>query len=126
MDDKRKVLMYETDQYLVDMYKINFKKAGFKLLHYNKTSKNLVKQVIKINPDIISMDLMIEEIDGFKSIQMLKNDEKTKNIPIVILSNLGQDDDFKQGEELGAVKYLIKAKYTPKQIVNEFKAIIIK
>ena len=78
-------------------------------------------------PDILICDILvgtseeIDEINGFEAIKMLKEDERTKNIPSVILSNLGQEEDIKKGLAVGALDYFIMAKNTPAELIEKIK-----
>jgi len=82
---------------------------------------NKIKEGI---PRLILLDLMLPDIDGFKILDTLKKDEKTKNIPILILSNLGQKEDLDRCLALGASAYMIKAHFTPQEIVNKAKSLL--
>jgi len=66
------------------------------------------------------------KMDGLELLELLKKDDRTKNIPIILLTNLGQDKDVKKGLEMGADMYLIKAHYTPSQVVEKVEEILNK
>ena len=61
------------------------------------------------------------QIDGFSILKELKSNKKTKNIPVVMLTNLGTEEDKIKGKKMGAVDYLVKDKFTPAQISNKVK-----
>ncbi|MBT4516766.1 MAG: response regulator, partial [Candidatus Komeilibacteria bacterium] len=62
------------------------------------------------------------KMDGFSVLKALKEDDTTKDIPVILLTNLGQDEDIQRGKDLGAVGYLVKANLTPSEVVEEVKA----
>ncbi len=73
------------------------------------------------NPDLILLDLVLPKRHGFEVLKMLKGDEKTKNIPIIVLTNLESMGDVERALELGATTYLVKASYTLEEVVTKIK-----
>jgi len=78
----------------------------------------------KVNPDIILLDILMPKMDGFSVLEELKKDAKTKDIPVILLTNLGQKEDVKKGFDLGAAGYLIKAHFMPSEVVEKIKKIL--
>lgn len=76
------------------------------------------------NPDLIILDLVLPTLDGFEVLARIKADSKLAAIPVVILSNLGQKSEIERGMELGAVDYLVKANFTPSEIVKKITKIL--
>jgi len=74
-------------------------------------------------PDLILLDLILPEIDGFKVLERLKQNQSVRNIPVIILSNLGAKEDVEKGMALGAADYLIKAHFTPAEIIEKVSKI---
>ena len=75
-------------------------------------------------PDLVLLDLILPGIDGFEVLRRVKANTAVSSVPVIILSNLGQRDDVEKGIELGAVDYLIKAHFTPGEIVEKIKAVL--
>ena len=119
-DQKTKVLIIEDEEMLVNMYISKFKKEGY-LTEKATNGRVGLEQAKNIKPDIILLDIMMPEIDGFMVLKNLKADTDTKNIPVIMLTNLGQEEDIKKGNQLGATDYLIKANLTPAQVVEKVK-----
>jgi DNA-binding response OmpR family regulator len=61
------------------------------------------------------------KLDGFSVLRSLKENAKTKDVPVILLTNLGQDEDVKKGKSLGAASYLVKANMTPAEVVEKIK-----
>ncbi|MBU4369778.1 response regulator, partial [Patescibacteria group bacterium] len=78
-----------------------------------------IKKAREQNPDLILSDLVMPHRNGFETLEQIKKDKQLKNIPIIILSNLGQESDIKKIKELGAVDYLIKSDFKIKEVVEK-------
>jgi two-component system phosphate regulon response regulator PhoB/two-component system alkaline phosphatase synthesis response regulator PhoP len=72
-------------------------------------------------PAIILLDIIMPKMDGFTTLQALKEDASLKPIPVILLTNLGQNEDVAKGTKLGAVGYLIKAQLTPGEVVAKVR-----
>lgn len=83
-----------------------------------------VDKVREFKPDIILTDILMPEMDGFEVIKIVKGDPETKDIPILIMSNLGQEDHIQKGLEMGAMGYIVKSQYTPSKVVEKIKEIL--
>ena len=120
---KTKIVLIEDDKMIAEMYVLKFQDEGFDVTaaEDGKTGIDLVKEK---KPDIILLDIILPKMDGFSVLKSLKSDESVKNIPVILLTNLGQDGDVRKGLDLGAIDYLIKANYTPAQVVDKVKSLI--
>ena len=74
-----------------------------------------------ILPDFILLDIIMPKMDGFAVLKALKKNKETKDIPVMLLTNLGQEEDIQRGEELGVIGYLVKANTTPSEVVEMVK-----
>ena len=81
-----------------------------------------IKKVIEEKPDLVLLDLILPGIDGFEVLSQMKKESTLASIPVIILSNLGQKEDVEKGLKMGAVDYLIKAHFTPGEIIDKIKA----
>ena len=122
-NSQKKVLITEDEEVLLRMYSLKFTNQGFKVVQADNGAKGL-ELAKKELPDIILMDIIMPQLDGFEVLKELKKDQKTKNIPVIMLSNLGQEEDIKRGQELGAADYLVKANMTPMQVVDKVKEVL--
>lgn len=123
--EKIKVLLVEDDLMIVEMYKMRFEEEGYAVLVTDKGSE-AIEIAEKEKPDIILLDVILPEVDGFTVLQKLKNDIKTKEIPILLLTNLGQESDKEKGLQMGAADYFIKAQHTPVEVIQKIKELINK
>jgi DNA-binding response OmpR family regulator len=121
--EKIKVLIVEDEEMLVNMYISKFEKEGFDPIKALNGKQGL-ELAEKEKPEIILLDVIMPEMDGFMVLKELKSNSKTKSIPVIMLTNLGQDEDIKKGNELGAKDYLVKANLTPAQVVEKVKEIL--
>ncbi|MFH0857731.1 MAG: response regulator [Candidatus Magasanikbacteria bacterium] len=117
------VLIIEDDNFLANIYKTKFEMEGFKVSVADNGETGLA-DISKKNPDIVLLDILLPKMDGFTVLEHAKADKATKNIPIVLLTNLGQKDDVDKGLQLGAVDYLIKAHFKPSETVDKVRKIL--
>ncbi len=123
--DKVKVLLIEDEQSISQMYKLKLEDEGFEVTVTDRGSE--VLGLVKKNKfSIILLDVILPEVDGFSILQSLKSSASSKKIPVLLLTNLGQDSDQKRGKELGASGYFIKSSHTPAQIIEEIKKVLKK
>ncbi len=122
-DNKKKVLLVEDDSMIVEMYKLRLEEEGFIILTTDKGSK-AIEMAAKEQPAIVLLDIILPEIDGFTILRSIKSANSTKNIPVVLLTNLSQESDRQKGAQLGAADYFVKAQHTPADIMNEIKKIL--
>jgi len=116
----KNVLLVEDDSFLIDIYTTKLKEAGFSV-EVAENGETALKKIKTNKPDLVILDLVLPKMDGWEILKEIKADPKSKEIPVVILSNLGQKGEVEKGLEMGAIKYLIKAHYTPSEIVEEIK-----
>lgn len=119
--EKKKVLIIDDDEFLLDMYLTKFKEAGFDTESVFSAKDGLEKIRNGLSPDIILLDILMAGMDGFEFLDIVKKENLLKNSKIIILSNLGQEEDVKKGLSLGASDYIIKAYFTPSEIVKKLE-----
>jgi len=117
---KQKVLIVEDDNMISSIYKTKFEADGFAAVVAGNGAEGL-DIARKEQPDIIMLDVILPQIDGFSVLEELKKDKLTKDIPVIMLTNLGTDEDKAKGEKMGAVDYFVKTSLTPAQISEKIK-----
>ena len=119
MDKKKKyILVVEDDVFLAKIYKTKLSKEGFELSLAHDGEEALA-QIKQRKPDMILLDLMMPKKDGFEVMEELAKDPECKKIPIIILSNLGQESDVERGLALGAKDYFVKANVSLNEIIKK-------
>lgn len=118
-----RILLVEDDPFLLDMYSTKFKEAGFDVVIAQDGEMGLVRAK-EIIPELILLDVVLPKKDGFEVLKVLKSSFETVGIPVIMLTNLGLDSDVKRGLELGAQNYIIKAHFTPTEVVAKVKEIL--
>ena len=115
-----RVLLVEDDYFLRNLllHKLNQEKLSVETAVNGKEALEKAKNLL---PKVIILDLVLPDIDGFDVLKSLKDQEMTKKIPVLVVSNLGQKDEIEKCLNLGANDYLIKANFTPKEIVEKVK-----
>lgn len=120
-----KIILVEDDPFLIDIYTLKIKEAGFEVIAIEDGDKAL-NVLEKEKPDLLLLDIVLPNYDGWEILKKVREKKQFQNLPVIILSNLGQKQEVEKGLDLGAVKYLIKAHYTPTEVVEEIKKILNK
>jgi len=119
----KKILIIEDDPFLSEMYAAKFNQNDFQTEVATDGKSGLAK--IKADrPDLVLLDIVLPKMDGFEILKAIKGDPKFKDIPIVLLTNLGQKSEVEKGLSLGADEYIIKAHFTPTAVVAKIKEIL--
>jgi CheY-like chemotaxis protein len=118
-----KVLIVEDDPLISRMYQKIFTFEKFDVDVAANGEEALVK-VSGFVPDLILLDVMMPKMNGLQVLEKLKASDPTKNIPVVMLTNLAGQQDAEVALAKGAVKYIIKSEYEPKQVVEMVKEVL--
>ncbi len=117
-----KVVIIEDDNAILELVKYNFEKEGFVVEGFGNGLDGL-EYITKNLPDIVILDIMLPDIDGFEICKELKKNEKTKDIPIIMLTAKADEVDRVLGLELGADDYVVKP-FSPRELIARVKAIM--
>lgn len=119
----KKILVAEDDTYLANAYRVKLGKAGFEVKNVfdGQEAINILQTFI---PDLIILDIVIPKKDGFTILQELKANEKWKNIPIILISNLGQKEDREKGMQLGATEFFVKTDFSLNDLIQKINNIL--
>ncbi|MFH0856313.1 MAG: response regulator [bacterium] len=119
----KKILIIEDDKILADMYAIKFEKEGYDVIETQSGIAGL-DMAKKEKPNVILLDVILPEMDGFTILEEIKKTAGMEKIPIVLLTNLGQQGDVEKGKALGAAAYLTKSNTTPADVIKRVKELI--
>ncbi|OGH69835.1 MAG: hypothetical protein A2754_02225 [Candidatus Magasanikbacteria bacterium RIFCSPHIGHO2_01_FULL_47_8] len=117
------ILLIEDDPFLSEIYSTKFKDAGFET-ELARDSVFGISKAKEKRPALILLDIVMPDMDGFELLKSIKKDAQIKDIPVVILSNLGEEENVKKGLSLGAEAYYIKAHYTPTEVVAKVRELL--
>ncbi len=120
--NKKKILIIEDDVFLSNIYNKKFSLEGFEVFLATDGEKGLelIKQKM---PDIVLLDIMLPKMNGFEVLEEVNKDEELKKIPIILLTNINQQEDIKRAYDLGVEDYIIKTFFTPNEVVEKIKSI---
>lgn len=120
--DKR-VILIEDEDFIRDLYKRQLDLAGFKTDAFGNGNEGLLS-LSQNKYDLALLDIMLPGINGLEILKRIRQDENNKDLPVILLTNLGQDSVIKEGLALGVKEYIIKASVTPDQIVATVKTLL--
>ena len=119
----KKILLIEDDKFLRELMNKKLLIMGYDVVTAGDGESGLV-MIKESKPDVVLLDLILPGINGFEVLEQAKKDPETASVPVIILSNLGQSEDIEKGLKLGAKDFLVKAHFTPQEIINKLKAIL--
>lgn len=124
MDTKKKILIVDDDTFLLDMYALKFNKSNFDVTIAIGAEDALKRLKEGLSPDIILLDIMMPQIDGFEFMEIMNREHLASSAKRIILSNKGQLSDISRGESLGSSGYIVKASSTPSEVIEKVNEII--
>lgn len=121
-----KILIVDDDAFLIDMYALKFTQNNFIVSTAFNGKEAIDKLKSGFVPDIILLDIMMPEMDGFEMLEQINKENLSPKSVKIILSNKGQQSDIDTGIKLGASGYIIKASNTPAEVVSQVNEILVK
>jgi DNA-binding response OmpR family regulator len=121
----KKILIIEDDPFLSGMYLKKLKLSGLEVKVAVDGQEGL-ESIKKDRPDLVLLDIVLPQMDGYEILKRLKEDKELRTIPVILLTNLGQKEEVEKGMALGAEAYIIKAHFTPTAVVNKVKEVLEK
>ena len=117
---KKRILLIEDDSFIAQLYALKFKQTPYEFNQARDGDEGIALAKDQ-KPDLILLDIILPKNNGFTILENLKKDETTKDIPVILLTNLGQQENIQKGMTLGAVDYIIKAHHTPQEVVTKIE-----
>lgn len=115
-----KIAIVEDDPVISQMYRMKFEADGFDVQLANDGKKG-VALVEHFTPDIVLLDIQMPEMNGQEALAAIRKQAWGKDIPVIILTNLGEEEAPKGIRSLGIHSYIVKAELTPRQVVQRVK-----
>jgi len=117
---KIKILLVEDDRMISSMYETRLRQEGFQIV-LAENGADALELAVQEHPDIILLDIILPQIDGFAVLREVRLNPKTREIPVLMLTNLGTPEDKDKGVRYGATEYLVKANLTPTDVAETVK-----
>ena len=122
--EKPKILLIDDDQFIVEMYALKFRESGFEI-ETAEDAKTGLKKIKEFGPDLVLLDIVMPTVDGLEALLEIKKGDGQKP-KVILLTNLGQKENVEKGMSLGADGYIIKANFTPSEVVEKVKSLLKK
>jgi two-component system response regulator ResD len=118
------ILIVDDDKFLLDMYSIKFGEHGFDVTSCLGSVEAYEKlKAHEIEPDVMLLDVVMPTMDGFEFLEKVNKENLIGETVVIMLTNLGQEEDVKRGRALGAKGYIVKASATPTEVVQEVSSL---
>lgn len=117
-ESSQKILIVEDDNFLLKVYLERLREEGYDVCVATNGEEGLT-MAEQENPSIILLDMILPRMSGFDFLKKIKKKDDMKDIPVIVLSNLGQDADVEQAKKLGAADYLVKANYSFRSVIEK-------
>ena len=118
----QRIVMIEDERDIVELVKYNFRKEGFELESFNRGKEGL-EHLRRSQPDLVLIDILLPDLDGFEICKRLRTDERLKSVPVIFLTAKGEEIDRVLGLEIGADDYVVKP-FSPRELVARVKAVL--
>lgn len=119
----KKILLVEDDKFLRELITKKLRFEDYEVIEAFDGEDGIAKAK-ELRPDLVLLDLILPGIDGFGVLIKIKEDPATNQTPIIILSNLSQQEEIAKALKIGATDFLIKAHFTPSEIIEKIKKIL--
>ncbi|MBU0667736.1 response regulator [Patescibacteria group bacterium] len=116
----KKIVVAEDDKFMAKVYREKLRDEGFEV-EIAFDGVEAVDKITKNKPSLVILDMIMPKKTGFDVLKEIKANPETKDIPVIILSNLGQASDFDKGKKLGAIDYIIKGDESFKSVMEKIK-----
>lgn len=121
--DKKTVLLVEDDKFLSSLLRNRMEKENINVV-YAEDGEAAIQSLRQIKPDLVLLDIILPKKSGFEVLETIQQDPTLKDGPVVIISNLGQDEDVLRGKDLGAIEYFVKAQTSIDDLIDRIKKFV--
>ncbi len=123
MSEQKSILMIEDDAFLRKLYRDKLDREDLRFIEATNGVEGINKMKSE-TPDLVILDILLPVKGGFEMLQEKNADDELKDIPVVVLSNLGQDIDIEEGKRLGVKEYFVKSEISFSAVVDKIKEIL--
>ncbi len=123
MSNQAVIMIIDDDASMVRLYTNIFQVEGYNVVSAS-SGKEALEKLQQLTPTVILLDLMMPNMSGFDFLEQIRESEKTKDVPVIVLTNLATDDTQQEIQKYNVKKFLIKSDYMPKQILEEVQSVI--
>ena len=120
---KTKILIIEDDRFIAKMYQTKLSLEGYDV-DVAENGQIGVEKIKSFQPDLVLLDIIMPEMDGFGVLEVIREDAAINSTPVIIMSNLAQEDHLKRAKALGAKDYIVKSQYTPLDVVKKIQEVL--
>lgn len=124
--EKKKILIVDDDNFLLDMYALKFSQNNFEVYTASSGMHALEKLKGGLNPDVMLMDIIMPDMDGFEALQQINEQKLCPKCLKIILSNKSEQKDIDEGTRVGVAGYIVKANSTPAEVIDQVVKILEK
>ncbi len=122
--EKKKILIVDDDNFLLDMYALKFSQNNFEVYTASGGAQAIEKMKGGLSPDVMLMDVIMPEMDGFEMLAQINMQKLCVNCTKIVLSNKSQQSDIEEGNRLGVAGYIVKANSTPAEVISQVISIL--
>lgn len=120
----KSILIIEDDDFLLGLEATKLQKKGYDIITAPNGSEALKKIESNIKIDLILLDLMLPDVDGFMVLEKIRDNKALLSIPIIVFSNLSEDKDIQRVKKLGVSEFMVKSNFTLDELADKVKGLI--
>lgn len=124
MNQRPKILLVEDEPFLSSLLRLKLEKADFEVISA-KDGEEALNILGQTKPDLMLLDLILPKKNGFEVLETIRQDPQLEKLPVIIISNLGQEVDISRGKSLGVIEYFVKARLSIDDLVKKVKELVI-
>jgi CheY-like chemotaxis protein len=121
--NKKKILIVEDDNFVAEVYSTKLLEMGHEVLIAQNGEEGII-QAGSNKPDLILLDIIMPVMGGIEMLEELKKNESLKNIPVILLTNVGEKESIQRVRDLGVQDYLIKSHFTPAEVIEKIETVL--
>lgn len=120
--EKKKILIVEDDNFVAEVYLAKLSEMGYETVLAQNGEEGLA-ELKKGKIDLILLDILMPIMGGIEMLEQVKKNEEWKNIPVILLTNIGEKESIQKVREMGVKDYLIKSHFTPAEVIEKIESV---